>query len=149
MKGCRLQPKMHPFTMWCNKYKWLQIILKVQSVLLKWWRAINNLSTPQILIMNEDANQCESNTIFLQKCAAKNNMQLNFSSNSCFVMMENLSSNVNFFKKSPFKSMPQIIKCQICNILYVFSLSAPHMPFSSFHLWCSYSLIPLSLLFFF
>ena len=51
MKGCRLQPKMHLFTMWCNKkYKWLQRIsnygnLKVQSVLLKWWREIDNPTT--------------------------------------------------------------------------------------------------------
>ena len=48
MKGCRLQPKMHPFTMWFNnKYKWLKRTskdgnLKVQILLLKWWRAINN-----------------------------------------------------------------------------------------------------------
>ena len=139
MKGCRLQPKMHPFTMWCNnKYKWLQRTLKVQSVLLKWWRAINNPTT-QILIptMNEEAN---SLTMWVQYkisakiCAAENTMKEAFkavefsSSNSCFKLV----FNCQFFQKITFLYMPQIIKYQICNIvhaissilLFIFSLSS-------------------------
>ena len=143
MKGCRLQPKMHPFTMWFNnKYKWLKEFSKYkvcssnnggQSTIqqlkywLQLWRRCNTVNIIQYF--------CK---IFC-KCAAEN---------TC---ARGLWGSWNFLQIAVFNDGKLVFKCQILQKNHPYVNATNHnvnLQFSLCHFvihWCSFPLSPVSL----
>ena len=125
---------------------------QIQGVLLKWWRTINNPTTQIHLswMKRKIHSQCEFNTKSLQKYVQLKTLwkkplkQLKFFFKELFSMMANLSSHVKLFKKITLQINATNHDVKSTN----FSPCAPHMSISSFTV-VHFSLLPLSLLFFF